>query len=103
MLVRERLPGLRVFVALALPTLVWCVFALVRDSVSDEQLVDAVFGAFVGLLVRGDPGTTFRGLARHPLTSPPHRTRHELVPPLGNHLPPRAVRTRWARSVRGKG
>ena len=38
------------FVALALPTLVWGVFALVRDSVSDDQLVDAVFGAVVGLV-----------------------------------------------------
>jgi len=50
MLVKGDVLPLRVFVALALPTLVWGVFALVRDSVSNEQLVDAVFGAFVGLL-----------------------------------------------------
>ena len=50
MLVKGDVMLLRVFVALALPTLVWGVFALVRDSVSNEELVDAVFGAFVGLL-----------------------------------------------------
>jgi glucose dehydrogenase len=50
MLVKGDVLALRVFVALALPTLVWGVFALVRDSVSNEELVDAVFGAFVGLL-----------------------------------------------------
>jgi uncharacterized membrane protein HdeD (DUF308 family) len=50
MLVRSDFLLLRVFVALALPTLVWGVYALVRDSVSDEQLVDATFGAFVALL-----------------------------------------------------
>jgi len=50
MLVKSDFLLLRVFVALALPTLVWGVFALVRDSVSDEQLVDAAFGAFVALL-----------------------------------------------------
>jgi hypothetical protein len=50
MLVKGDVMPLRVFVALALPTLVWGVFALVRDSVSNEQFVDAVFGALVGLL-----------------------------------------------------
>jgi hypothetical protein len=49
MLVKSDLLPLRIFVGLALPTLVWGVFALVRDSVSDEQLADAVFGALVGL------------------------------------------------------
>jgi hypothetical protein len=49
MLVKSDLLPLRIFVALALPTLVWGVFALVRDSMSDEQLADAVFGALVGL------------------------------------------------------
>ena len=49
MLVKSELLPLRIFVALALPTLVWGVFALVRDSVSDEQLADAVFGAVIGL------------------------------------------------------
>ncbi len=50
MLVKGDVMPLRVFVALALPTLVWGVFALVRDSVSNEKLVDAVFGALVALL-----------------------------------------------------
>ncbi len=50
MLVKSDFMALRVFVAIALPTLVWGVFALVRDSVSNEQLVDAVFGAAIGLL-----------------------------------------------------
>ena len=49
MLVKSDVLALRVFVALALPTLVWGVFALVRDSVSSPQVVDAVFGALVGL------------------------------------------------------
>jgi hypothetical protein len=49
MLVKSDLLPLRIFVALALPTLVWGVFALIRDSVSDEQLADAVFGTLVGL------------------------------------------------------
>ncbi len=49
MLVKSDLLPLRLFVALALPTLVWGVFALVRDSVSDERLADALFGALVGL------------------------------------------------------
>ncbi len=49
MLVKSDLLPLRIFVALALPTLVWGVFALVRDSVSDTQVADAVFGVLVGL------------------------------------------------------
>jgi hypothetical protein len=49
MLVKSDVLALRVFVALALPTLVWGVFALVRDSASDQRLVDAVFGAGIGL------------------------------------------------------
>jgi hypothetical protein len=50
LLVKSDVLPLRVFVALALPTLVWGVFALVRDSASDQTLVDAVFGAVVGLI-----------------------------------------------------
>jgi hypothetical protein len=38
---------LRVFVALALPTLVWGVLALLRSGAGDVMLVDAVFGAAV--------------------------------------------------------
>jgi hypothetical protein len=48
--VRSDVLVLRVFVALALLTLVWGVFALVRDSAADPGLVDAVFGAVVGLV-----------------------------------------------------
>jgi O-antigen/teichoic acid export membrane protein len=50
LLVKSDVLPLRVFVALALPTLVWGVFAIVRDSASDRPLVDAVFGAAVGLI-----------------------------------------------------
>jgi hypothetical protein len=50
LLVKGDVLALRVFVALALPTLVWGVFALVRDSASDRTLVDAVFGGVVGLI-----------------------------------------------------
>lgn len=49
MLVKSDVLPLRVFVALALPTLVWGVFALIRDSVGDARLADAAFGALVGL------------------------------------------------------
>jgi len=50
LLVRGDVLALRVFVALALPTLVWGVFGLVHGSLSDPELVDAVFGAIVGLV-----------------------------------------------------
>jgi hypothetical protein len=50
MLVRSNFLALRVFVGLALPTLVWGVFGVVHGSASDPGLVDAVFGAIVGLL-----------------------------------------------------
>jgi hypothetical protein len=50
LLVRSDVLALRVFVALALPTLVWGVFAIVHDSMADPELVDAVFGAVVGLV-----------------------------------------------------
>ena len=50
LLVKSDVVLLRVFVALALPTLVWGVLVLVRGSVSNDRLVDAVFGALVGLL-----------------------------------------------------
>lgn len=41
---------LRVFVGLALPTLVWGVLGLVLGSVSDRRLVEAVFGGVVALI-----------------------------------------------------
>jgi hypothetical protein len=50
LLVRGDVLALRVFVALALPTLVWGVFVIVHDSADDAGLVDAVFGAIVGLV-----------------------------------------------------
>jgi hypothetical protein len=50
LLVKSDVLSLRVFVGLALPTLVWGVFALVRDSVSDQTFLDAVFGAVVGVI-----------------------------------------------------
>jgi hypothetical protein len=50
LLVRSDVLALRIFVALALPTLVWGVFGLVHGSLSDPELVDAVFGAIVGLV-----------------------------------------------------
>jgi hypothetical protein len=49
-LVRSDFLALRVFVAVALPTLVWGVFGVVHQSASDPGLVDAVFGAACGLL-----------------------------------------------------
>ena len=50
LLVRSDVLALRVFVALALPTLVWGVFGIVHQSADDPALVDAVFGAVVGLV-----------------------------------------------------
>jgi hypothetical protein len=50
LLVRSDVLPLRLFVALALPTLVWSAFAVVRDSASDQTLVDAAFGAVVGVV-----------------------------------------------------
>jgi len=50
LLVRSDVLALRVFVALALPTLVWGVFGIVHGSSADPDLVDAVFGAVVGLV-----------------------------------------------------
>ncbi len=50
MLVKSDFLLLRVFVAIALPTLVWGVVALVLDGASDRPLVEAVFGAILGLI-----------------------------------------------------
>jgi hypothetical protein len=50
MLVRSDVLVLRLFVGIALPTLVWGVFSVVHGAASDPALVDAVFGAVVGLL-----------------------------------------------------
>ena len=70
MLVKSDVMPLRVFVALALPTLVWGVFALVRDSVSNEEFVDAVFGAAIGAALG-------RWLLRRPLVA---SAGHSLTP-----------------------
>ncbi|MBO0843938.1 MAG: hypothetical protein J2P22_00785 [Nocardioides sp.] len=50
MLVRSDFLALRVFVGIALPTLVWGVFGLVRGAASDPSLVDAAFGAVIGVV-----------------------------------------------------
>jgi hypothetical protein len=50
LLVRSDVLALRVFVGIALPTLVWGVFGIVHQSAIDPGLVDAVFGAIVGLV-----------------------------------------------------
>jgi len=49
LLVKSDVMVLRVFVAIALPTLVWGVVALLRDSVS-QSVVDVVFGAAVAVI-----------------------------------------------------
>jgi len=59
LLVRSDVLALRVFVALALPALVWGVFGIVHQSTTDPELVDAAFGAIVGgvsMLRLGRPG-----------------------------------------------
>ena len=48
MLVKSDVLPLRVFVAVALPTLVWGVVALARGSAHDPRVVDLAFGAVVG-------------------------------------------------------
>jgi hypothetical protein len=64
LLVRSDVLALRVFVAVALPTLVWGVFALVHDSSGDPELIDAVFGAVVGLVSGLRLGHHGRGVPR---------------------------------------
>jgi len=50
MLVRSDFLALRLFVGIAVPTLVWGVFGVVHQSASDPGLVDALFGAVAGLV-----------------------------------------------------
>jgi hypothetical protein len=50
LLVKGDVLVLRVFVALALPTLVWGVYGLVRSSASDEPFADAVFGGVIAVI-----------------------------------------------------
>jgi hypothetical protein len=50
MLVRSDFLALRLFVGIAVPTLVWGVFGVVHQSASDPGLVDALMGAVAGLV-----------------------------------------------------
>jgi hypothetical protein len=50
LLVRSDVVALRIFVAIALPTLIWGVLALLHGSVSVPSRSDAVFGAAVALV-----------------------------------------------------
>jgi hypothetical protein len=50
MLVRSDFRALRLFVGVALPALVWGVFGVVHEGSPDTGVVDAVFGAIVGLV-----------------------------------------------------
>lgn len=50
LLVKSGLLVLRIFVGLAVPTLVWGVVALLRDSSLSTSVVDAVFGGAVALV-----------------------------------------------------
>jgi hypothetical protein len=62
MLVKSDMLPLRLFVAVALPTLVWGVVALARGSAHDPRVVDLVFGAVVA-------GLSALQLARRPSAS----------------------------------
>jgi hypothetical protein len=50
LLVKSDVLPLRIFVALALPTLVWGVVALLRDSTLSTRLVDVAFGGIIALV-----------------------------------------------------
>ena len=50
LLVRSDFLALRIFVAIAVPVLVWSVFGIVHQSLSDPELVDGVFGAIVAVV-----------------------------------------------------
>jgi hypothetical protein len=50
LLVRSDFLALRIFVAVAVPLLVWGVFAIVHQSLSDPEVVDGVFGAIVAVV-----------------------------------------------------
>jgi hypothetical protein len=64
LLVRSDVLALRLFVSLACPALVWGVFGLVHGAPSDPRLVDAVFGALVGLVCLAGLGHRRDGVAR---------------------------------------
>lgn len=50
MLVRSDVPALRLFVAVALPALVWGVFGVVHGSTGSRGLVDALSGAVAAVV-----------------------------------------------------
>jgi hypothetical protein len=50
LLVRSDFLALRIFVAIAVPLLVWGVFVIVHQSLSDPEVVDGVFGAVVAVV-----------------------------------------------------
>jgi hypothetical protein len=49
LMVKSGVLALRLFVAVALPVLVWGVVAILRQSETDDGVLDAVFGVVVGL------------------------------------------------------
>jgi hypothetical protein len=50
LLVRSDVLALRIFVAVAVPLLVWGVFGIVHQSLSDPEVVDGAFGAIVAVV-----------------------------------------------------
>ena len=64
LLVRSDFLALRVFIAVAVPVLVWGVFGIVHESTSDPGLVDVVFGALVGLICAVRLGRRGRAMTR---------------------------------------
>ncbi len=99
MLVKSDVLPLRVFVALALPTLVWGVFALVRDSVSNER----ARGRGLRRLRRAAVGRCSWPAPRRPAGPPSDDSAANCSPFSG--ITGHSVRLDrvWARSVRGKG
>jgi hypothetical protein len=67
LLVRSGFLALRLFIAVAVPVLVWGVFGIVHQSMSDPGLVDVVFGALVGLICAVRLGHRGRGMTRSTL------------------------------------
>jgi hypothetical protein len=49
LMVKSGVLALRLFVAIALPVLVWGVLAILRQAWGDDGVLDAVFGVVVGL------------------------------------------------------
>ncbi len=68
LLVKSDVLLLRVFVGLALPTLVWGVVALLRGSAVSASTVDVVFGGCVALVCARAPGAPWSTTSQHALT-----------------------------------